>query len=155
MTLLAGESALCESIRGIDVYFPPGAFGQNHLPLFERAVDRIADLVPADSTIAEYYCGVGSIGLALLGGARAVHFNERSPDGLLGLERGLAERALRKSVRGRRPSRALPATDSMHSMAPISYSSIHPVAASMNRYAAHSPTRRPPASSTSPADWTA
>ena len=92
MTLLAGEPALCESIRGIDVYFPPGAFGQNHLPLFERAVDRIVDLVPADSTVAEYYCGVGSIGLALLGGAKAVHFNERSPDGLLGLERGLEAR---------------------------------------------------------------
>jgi len=60
--------------------------------LFERAVDRIADLVPANSTIAEYYCGVGSIGLTLLGRAKAVRFNERSSEGLLGLELGLAER---------------------------------------------------------------
>ncbi len=92
MTHLAGDPAIHESIRSVDVYFPPGAFGQNHLPLFERAVDRIADLVPANSTIAEYYCGVGSIGLTLLGRAKAVRFNERSSEGLLGLELGLAER---------------------------------------------------------------
>jgi 23S rRNA (uracil1939-C5)-methyltransferase len=92
MTLLVGEPTLHESIRGVDVFFPPGAFGQNHLPLFERAVQRIADLIPSGSTIAEYYCGVGSIGLALLGAAEAIRFNERSPDGLFGLEIGLAAR---------------------------------------------------------------
>jgi 23S rRNA (uracil1939-C5)-methyltransferase len=92
MTLLAGEPALQESIRGVDVFFPPGAFGQNHLPLFERAVERIGNLIPSGSTIAEYYCGVGSIGLALLGKAEAIRFNERSPDGLLGLDLGLAAR---------------------------------------------------------------
>lgn len=92
MTLLAGDPAIRESICGVDVYFPPGAFGQNHLPLFERAVNRISDLVPSDSTIAEFYCGIGAIGLVLLGRARALRFNERSPDGLLGLELGLAGR---------------------------------------------------------------
>jgi len=99
MTHLAGEPAIHELIRGVDVYFPPGAFGQNHLPLFERAVDRIAELVPADSTIAEFYCGVGSIGLALLGEARAIRFNERSPEGLLGLELGLAGRSREERAR--------------------------------------------------------
>ena len=92
MTALAGDPAIRESIAGVSVHFPPGAFGQNHLPLFERAVERIADLIPSNSTIAEYYCGVGSIGLGLLGGAKAIRFNERSPHGLLGLELGLAER---------------------------------------------------------------
>lgn len=89
---LTGAPATRESICGVDVHFPPAAFGQNHLPLFERAVERIAALVPAGSTIAEFYCGVGSIGLPLLGAARAIRFNERNPDGLAGLERGLAER---------------------------------------------------------------
>jgi 23S rRNA (uracil1939-C5)-methyltransferase len=92
MIHLAGDAALHESIRGVDVYFPPGAFGQNHLPLFERAVDRIAELVSPGQTIAEYYCGVGSIGLTLLREAKALRFNERSPDGLRGLELGLAKR---------------------------------------------------------------
>jgi 23S rRNA (uracil1939-C5)-methyltransferase len=92
MIRLAGEPTTVESIRDVSVFYPPGAFGQNHLPLFERAVERIADLVPADSTIAEYYCGVGSIGLGLLGHCRAIRFNERSPEGLRGLELGLAAR---------------------------------------------------------------
>jgi tRNA/tmRNA/rRNA uracil-C5-methylase (TrmA/RlmC/RlmD family) len=99
MISLAGDPAIRESIRGVSVYFPPGAFGQNHLPLFERAVDRIADLVPSNSTIVEFYCGVGSIGLALLGEAKAVRFNERSPDALLGLELGLAGRPETERVR--------------------------------------------------------
>ncbi len=92
MVRLMGEEAIRESLRGVQVFFPPGAFGQNHLPLFERAVDRIAELVPPNQTIAEYYCGVGSIGLSLLRDAKALRFNERSPDGLSGLELGLAER---------------------------------------------------------------
>jgi len=92
MIRLAGEATTVESISGVDVYFPPGAFGQNHLPLFERAVERIAELIPDDSTIAEFYCGVGSIGLPLLGRSKAIRFNERSPDGLAGLELGLAAR---------------------------------------------------------------
>lgn len=92
MVRLAGEAATVETLCGVNVYFPPGAFGQNHLPLFERAVERIAELVPDDSTIAELYCGVGSIGLPLLERARAIRFNERSRDGLAGLEIGLAER---------------------------------------------------------------
>ena len=90
MTHLAGKSATVESISGVDVYFPPGAFGQNHLPLFERAVARIAQLVPNDSLVAEFYCGVGSIGLPLLEPAKGIRFNERSADGLAGLEFGLA-----------------------------------------------------------------
>ncbi|MCP5066015.1 MAG: hypothetical protein GY946_05550, partial [bacterium] len=92
MLQLAGEPATVESIAGVDVHFPPGAFGQNHLPLFERAVERITGLVPNDSTIAEFYCGVGAIGLSLLGNSEAIRFNERSPDGLVGLALGLAAR---------------------------------------------------------------
>lgn len=91
-TWLAGEPATRESIAGVDVFFPPAAFGQNHLPLFERAVARIHSLVPTDATVAEYYCGVGAIGLGLLARSREVRFNERSPHGLEGLERGLAHR---------------------------------------------------------------
>lgn len=101
MIQLAGQPATEESIRGVDVFFPPGAFGQNHLPLFESAVERISNLVPADSTIAEYYCGVGSIGLTLLGRSKATRFNERSPDGLLGLDLGLAARPEEERARAK------------------------------------------------------
>ena len=91
MTKLYGEDAVMERIAGAEVYFPPGAFGQNHLPLFERAVQRILELVPEKSSIAEYYCGVGSIGLPLIEQASSIAFNERSPDGLRGLAHGIAQ----------------------------------------------------------------
>ena len=101
MILLAGEAALREQLGGVDVFFPPGAFGQNHLPLFERAVQRIAALVPKRQIVAEFYCGVGAIGLGLLKHAREIRFNERSPDGLAGLERGLAARGADERSRAR------------------------------------------------------
>jgi len=98
---LLGEHATRESIGGVDVFFPPAAFGQNHLPLFERAVDRIGALVPTGSRVAEYYCGVGAIGLGLLARSTEIRFNERSPDGLAGLESGLAERPAEERARAR------------------------------------------------------
>ena len=89
---LSGEAATIETIQGVDIHFPPAAFGQNNLPLFEQAVERISALVPDESTIAEFYCGVGAIGLPLLSRAKAIRFNERSDDGLMGLGSGLAAR---------------------------------------------------------------
>lgn len=89
---LAGEPAARERIGGVDVYFPPTAFGQNHLPLFERAVERIGELVPESATVSELYCGVGAIGLSLLARGSRVRFNERARGGLEGLASGLAAR---------------------------------------------------------------
>lgn len=98
MQRLAGEDAITESIAGVEVHFPPAAFGQNHLPLFERAVERIHALVPRDRLVLEAYCGIGAIGLGLL--ARGpVRFNERSAPGLAGLARGLAARPARERDR--------------------------------------------------------
>ncbi len=99
MTRLRGEPATRERIGDVEVFFPPGAFGQNHLPLFDRAVERIAGIVPEDSVIGEMYCGVGSIGLGLLRTARQIRFNERSPDGLIGLDLGLAARPAEERAR--------------------------------------------------------
>ena len=101
MIQLLGEAATCETIGGVDVFFPPGAFGQNHLPLFETAASRIARLVPDGSRVTEYYCGVGAIGLGLLSRSAELRFNERSPDGLAGLARGLAERPPLEQQRAR------------------------------------------------------
>lgn len=89
---LAGEPSTRERIGGVDVFFPPGAFGQGHLGLFARAVERIHRLVPTGANVVECYAGVGAIGLGLLERAASVRFNERSAEGLAGLERGLAAR---------------------------------------------------------------
>ena len=98
---LSGESAVRESLGGVEVFFPPAAFGQNHLPLFETAIGRIHALVPDSKRVAEAYCGVGAIGLGLLGRAREVRFNERSEAALRGLEQGLAHRPAPEQERAR------------------------------------------------------
>jgi len=98
---LQGEPAVRERLGGVDVFFPPDAFGQNHLPLFARAIDRIHALVPERARVAELYCGVGAIGLGLLARGSLVHFNERAPGGLAGLALGLAARPAAERERAR------------------------------------------------------
>jgi len=88
--LLAGQEAVEETIGGARVFFPPGAFGQSNLDLADRLVDDLHARVPDDAVVAELYCGVGAIGLGLVARSREVRFNEVSPQGLAGLEMGIA-----------------------------------------------------------------
>jgi len=87
-----GPPAVRERIGGADVFFPPGAFGQSHLPLADTSVERLHAWVPGGVRVAELYAGCGAIGLGLLSRAACVRFNEASPDSLEGLARGLAAR---------------------------------------------------------------
>ncbi len=89
--LLHGEPWLRESIAGAAVFFPPGAFGQGNLPLFERIAARVASLVPERARVVEFHAGCGALGLSLLPRAARVVMNEREPVALEGLARGLAE----------------------------------------------------------------
>ena len=88
--LLAGEQAVEETIGGAQVWFPPGAFGQSNLDLADALITDLHSRVPDDAVVTELYCGVGAIGLGLLGRSREVRFNEVSPHGLHGLQMGLA-----------------------------------------------------------------
>jgi 23S rRNA (uracil1939-C5)-methyltransferase len=96
---LFGEPMLRERIGGASVFFPPGAFGQSNLPLFERIAGRVAGWIPEGARVVEYHAGCGALGLGLL--ARTAHLvmNEREPAALEGLARGLAE--LDPALRGR------------------------------------------------------
>jgi tRNA/tmRNA/rRNA uracil-C5-methylase (TrmA/RlmC/RlmD family) len=85
-----GPPSVVEHFGGAAVHYPPGAFGQNNLDLAARLVARLADWVPPGSRVAEFYAGVGAIGLSLLGRVRAMSLNEAAPQSLLGLEMGLA-----------------------------------------------------------------
>ena len=49
---LAGPEAVCERIGGVDVFFPPGAFGQNHLELADALVEQIHAWVGDERTRA-------------------------------------------------------------------------------------------------------
>jgi 23S rRNA (uracil1939-C5)-methyltransferase len=98
---LAGEPFVRESIGGARIYFPPGAFGQSHLELADRLVERVHGFVPHGAVVAEYHAGCGAIGLGLAARCRALRINERSPDAILGLERGIEDLAAADRARVR------------------------------------------------------
>jgi 23S rRNA (uracil1939-C5)-methyltransferase len=107
--LLAGRPMLRERIGGASVFFPPGAFGQANLPLFERIATRVASWVPHAARVVEFHAGCGALGLGLLARAARVVMNEREPAALEGLARGLAE--LAPELRERVEVAAGPAAD--------------------------------------------
>jgi len=83
-----GPEAVVEVIGGARVHYPPDAFGQANLELFEQAVAQIHGFVPASARIVEYHAGVGAIGLGLVSEGRSLACVEVAPGGLSGLELG-------------------------------------------------------------------
>lgn len=87
---LSGPEHVVERLAGADVFFPPGAFGQNNLDLFDAMLEQIHAAVPGDRDVVELYAGTGGIGLGLAERSRSLVFNELGAASLAGLERGLA-----------------------------------------------------------------
>ena len=85
-----GPASVIEHFGGAAIHYSPGAFGQNNLEIAERIVEHVRVQVPAGARVAEFYAGVGAIGLSLLPGVREIRINEVSPRSLQGLELGLA-----------------------------------------------------------------
>lgn len=98
---IAGPEAVRETIGGVPVFFPPGAFGQANLDLADRIVLRIHRLVPGGGRVLELYAGCGPIGLGLLARSRALTFVESVPAALRGLALGLAARPTAERARAR------------------------------------------------------
>jgi tRNA/tmRNA/rRNA uracil-C5-methylase (TrmA/RlmC/RlmD family) len=72
----SGPPALGENVNGARVFFPPGAFGQANLPLFERLVVQAAGWVPDAARVLEFHAGCGAIGLGLLPRVAHLALNE-------------------------------------------------------------------------------
>lgn len=89
---IAGEEALRESVGGVDVFHPPGSFGQSHPELFESLALRAREAVPSGASVLELYAGAGAIGLGLAVRCDSLALNELSPHGVRGMELGLAAR---------------------------------------------------------------
>ncbi len=87
-----GPEAVQETLGGAEVFFPPGAFGQANLPLFDRLVTAAASWVPDGARVVEFHAGCGAIGLGLLSRVASLRFNEVSPAALEGLALGIAAR---------------------------------------------------------------
>jgi tRNA/tmRNA/rRNA uracil-C5-methylase (TrmA/RlmC/RlmD family) len=86
----SGPETVVERFGGAEIHYPPGAFGQNNLDIAERIVGHVRERVPGGARVAEYYAGVGAIGLSVLNEVGEIRMNEISPHSLAGLERGLA-----------------------------------------------------------------
>jgi tRNA/tmRNA/rRNA uracil-C5-methylase (TrmA/RlmC/RlmD family) len=85
-----GPEGVIEHFGGAAVHYPPGAFGQNNLDIAERIVEHVRAQVPEGARVAEFYAGVGAIGLSLLPRVAAVCLNEVSPHSLHGMALGIA-----------------------------------------------------------------
>jgi tRNA/tmRNA/rRNA uracil-C5-methylase (TrmA/RlmC/RlmD family) len=101
-----GPENVVERFGGAAVHYPPGAFGQSNLEIAERIVGHVRELVPEGATVAEFYGGVGAIGLSLLPRIRSIRINEAGAESLRGLATGIAaldaiERAKVSVVSGR------------------------------------------------------
>jgi tRNA/tmRNA/rRNA uracil-C5-methylase (TrmA/RlmC/RlmD family) len=88
-----GPAGVVERFGGAAVHYPPGAFGQNNLEIAERVIEHVRAQIPVGASVAEFYAGVGAIGLSVLDRAGELRMNELNPHSLEGLEMGLAELA--------------------------------------------------------------
>jgi tRNA (uracil-5-)-methyltransferase len=86
-----GPASVVERFGGAAVHYPPGAFGQNNLDIAECIIQHLRAQIPEGVSIAEFYAGVGAIGLSVLAKASEIRLNELSPQSLHGLALGLDE----------------------------------------------------------------
>jgi 23S rRNA (uracil1939-C5)-methyltransferase len=89
--LWCGPASVVERFGGAAVHYPPGAFGQNNLDIAEAMIGEVRGQIPQGARVAEFYAGVGAIGLSVLDRAGGITMNEASPHALQGLQSGLAE----------------------------------------------------------------
>jgi 23S rRNA (uracil1939-C5)-methyltransferase len=86
----SGPPSVVERFGGAAVHYPPGAFGQNNLDMAQRIIEHVRAEVPQGARVAEFYAGVGAIGLSILDRVSEIRMNEAGSQSLQGLERGLA-----------------------------------------------------------------
>jgi 23S rRNA (uracil1939-C5)-methyltransferase len=86
-----GPESVVERFGGAAVHYPPGAFGQSNLDIAEEIVARVRAEIPEGARVAEFYAGVGALGLSILARTSELRMNEISPQSLRGLELGLNE----------------------------------------------------------------
>lgn len=86
-----GPAAVLEEFGGAAVHYPPGAFGQSNLEIAGTIVNHIRERIAPGARVAEFYAGVGAIGLSVLDRVSALTLNEASGAALEGLQLGVAQ----------------------------------------------------------------
>ena len=90
---IAGPESVVEDFGGARIHYPPGAFGQSNLDIAHRIIEHVRGRIPAGARVAEFYAGVGAIGLSVLDRVSEIRLNEVSPHSLRGLALGIEELA--------------------------------------------------------------
>jgi tRNA/tmRNA/rRNA uracil-C5-methylase (TrmA/RlmC/RlmD family) len=83
-----GRESVIERFGGAAVHYPPGAFGQNNLDVAQGIIDEVRGAIPPGARVAEFYAGVGAIGLSVLTRVSEIRMNEAATHALHGLEQG-------------------------------------------------------------------
>lgn len=86
-----GPPSLVERFGGPAVHYPPGAFGQSNLDIAQQIIEHVRVHIPQGARVAEFYAGVGAIGLSVLAKVGELRLNEVNPHSLHGLQLGLGE----------------------------------------------------------------
>ncbi len=86
-----GRETVIECFGEAAVHYPPGAFGQSNLEIAQAIIEHVRAAIPAGARVAEFYAGVGAIGLSVLSRARSMVLNEVGAQALHGLELGLRD----------------------------------------------------------------
>jgi 23S rRNA (uracil1939-C5)-methyltransferase len=86
-----GPESVVEHFGGAAVHYPPGAFGQNNLDVAEKIIANVRAQIPHGARVAEFYAGVGAIGLSVLPRISGIVMNEISPHSLRGLDLGVTQ----------------------------------------------------------------
>jgi 23S rRNA (uracil1939-C5)-methyltransferase len=76
-----GDEFLWETLGNAQIAFKPASFGQANLNLFETILEELRLLVPGGSRVAEFYAGVGVIGLNLVNSSSEVRCCEINRSG--------------------------------------------------------------------------
>jgi 23S rRNA (uracil1939-C5)-methyltransferase len=77
--LLCGSPWLCASLLGKPICYHPGSFMQANPSMFEALLSKLALFIPPNSSVIEFFAGVGAIGLSLLDRCRKVMCVELVP----------------------------------------------------------------------------
>ncbi len=84
-----GPASVVECFGGAEIHYPPGAFGQNNLDIAQDMIQHLRSEIPVGARVAEFYAGVGAIGLSVLAQVAELRMNELSPHSLQGLAFGV------------------------------------------------------------------
>lgn len=85
-----GPASVVERFGGAAVHYPPGAFGQSNLEIAQAIIEHLREQIPQGARVAEFYAGVGAIGLSVLARVSALTMNEVAVQSLLGLDLALS-----------------------------------------------------------------